>query len=305
MKKPYQRYMNNTRLIKLVPISMLVLFSCDIIDFKDNQAGLKFSDNATIKPIARAHDQYLYFNDLEGLIPGDISKADSANLIQRYVKSWINKQLVISEASDKLNLGEVEIERKVLDYRYALMIHEYQKLYIIDKLEMDVSPAEVEKYYLENKENFQLRQNIIKCRYVKLAKEAPKLNVFKRLFSSDNEKQFEELKSYCYQYSTTFHLDSTWVNFDEVIENTPMATIDNKIQFLRRTNYYETTDDNYQYFLRILDYKISDEISPMEWVYDDIVRIIINKRKVELAKELEEGIYERAVQNEDFEIFNN
>jgi DNA-binding transcriptional regulator GbsR (MarR family) len=83
-----------------------------------------------------------------------------------------------------------------------------------------------------------------------------------------------------------------------------MVTIDNKIQFLRRTNYYETTDDDFQYFLRILDYKISDEISPMEWVYDDIVRIIINKRKVELAKKLEEGIYERAVQNEDFEIFN-
>ena len=95
------------------------------------------------------------------------------------------------------------------------------------------------------------------------------------------------------------------MNFDDVIENTPMETIDNKIQFLRKTGYYETSDDNYQYFLRISDYKISDEISPLEWVYDDIIRIIINKRKVELAKELEEGIYERAVQNNDFEIFNN
>jgi DNA-binding transcriptional regulator GbsR (MarR family) len=84
-----------------------------------------------------------------------------------------------------------------------------------------------------------------------------------------------------------------------------MVTIDNKIQFLRRTSYHETTDDNYQYFLKIMEYKLSDEISPLEWVYDDIVRIIINKRKVELAKELEEGIYERAVQNSDFEIFSN
>ena len=266
---------------------------------------MKFNDNPNIKPIARAHDQYLYFSDLEGLIPSDISKTDSANLIQRYVKSWINKQLVITEASDKLNLGEVEIERKVLDYRYALMIHEYQKLYINEKLEKNVTPEKVEEYYNENKENFQLRQNIIKCRFVKLAKEAPKIDVFKRLFISNNEKQFEELKSYCYQYATTFHLDSTWVNFDDVIENTPMVTIDNKIQFLRRTSNYETSDDYYQYFLRISDFKISDEISPLEWVYDDIIRIIINKRKVELAKELEEGIYERAVQNRDFEIFNN
>jgi hypothetical protein len=286
-------------------IFILAFTSCDIIDFKDQEAGLKFKDNVNIKPIARAHDQYLYFDDLVGLIPSDISKADSANLVQRYVKSWINKQLVISEASEKLDLDEVEIERKVLDYRYALMIHEYQKLYINEKLKKDVLNDEVAAYYVDNKENFQLRQNIIKCRYVKLAKEAPRLNVFKRLFISNNDKQLEELRSYCYQYATTFHLDTTWVNFDEVIENTPMVTIDNKIQFLRRTSYHETTDDSFQYFLKIMEYKLSDEISPLEWVYDDIVRIIINKRKVELAKELEEGIYERAVQNSDFEIFGN
>jgi hypothetical protein len=185
------------------------------------------------------------------------------------------------------------------------MIHEYQKLYINEKLQSDVSQNEVGSYYVDNKDNFQLRQNIIKCRFVKLAKEAPRLSVFKRLFISNNDKQLEELRSYCYQYATTFHLDTTWVNFDEVIENTPMVTIDNKIQFLRRTSYHETGDDEYQYYLKITEYKLSDEISPLEWVYDDIVRIIINKRKVELAKELEEGIYERAVQNSDFEIFSD
>ena len=258
-----------------------------------------------LRPIARAHDQFLYLNDLEGLIPSDISKADSSNLVQRYIKSWINKQLVITEASDKLNLDEAEIERKVLDYRYALMIHEYQKLYITDKLDQSISMDEIESYYLENKENFQLRQNIIKCRFVRLAKEAPKLNIFKRLFKSEEDKQLEELRSYCYQYATTFHLDSTWVNFDEVIVNTPMVTVDNKVQFLRQNKYYETEDDNYLYFLKISEYKISDEISPIDWVYDDIEKIILNKRKVKLAKELEEGIYERAVQNSDFEVFNN
>lgn len=292
-----------------INIYILLIFlgfsSCDIINFKENESGLGFNDNMLMRPIARANDQFLYLNDLEGLIPSDISKADSSNLVQRYIKSWINKQLVISEASDKLNLDEAEIERKVLDYRYALMIHEYQKLYITDKLDQSVTMDEIESYYSENKENFQLRQNIIKCRFVRLAKEAPKLNIFKRLFKSEDDKQLEELRSYCYQYATTFHLDSTWVNFDEVIENTPMATIDNKIQFLRQNKYYETDNDDYLYFLKISDYKISDEISPIDWVYDDIEKIIINKRKVKLAKELEEGIYERAVQNSDFEVFNN
>jgi hypothetical protein len=242
-------------------------------------------------------------SDLEGLIPAEISKSDSANFIQRYIKSWINKQLVISEASDKLVIDDAEIARKVLDYRYALLIHEYQKLYINENLDPNVTEEEIERYYLENKDNFELRHHIIKCRFVKLPLEAPKLSIFRRLFQSNDEKQLEELKSYCYQYATTFHLDTTWVNFDEVLENTPMVTIDNKVQFLRNNRNYETKDDVYLYFLNIKDYKISEEISPLEWVRDDIQKIIINKRKVKLAKELEEGIYSRAVKNEDFEIY--
>lgn len=281
-----------------------MIASCDLIDFKEGDTGINFKETPKPQAIARAHDQYLYMSDLEGLVPSEISKSDSANLIQRYIKSWINKQLVISEASDKLVMDEVEIERKVLDYRYALLIHEYQKLYINENLDPTVTDEEISKYYLENKDNFKLRYHIIKCRFVKLPVEAPKLSIFRRLFQSDDEKQQEELRSYCYQYATTFHLDTTWVNFDEVLENTPMVTIDNKVQFLRNNRYYETKDDVYFYFLKMKDYKISEEISPLEWVRDDIQRIIINKRKVKLAQELEEGIYSRAVKNEDFEIYN-
>ncbi len=290
---------------KYVAFILILFHSCDLIDFKEGDTGISFNETPRPQPVARAHDQYLYVSDLEGLIPPEISKSDSSNLIQRYIKSWINKQLVIYEASDKMILDEVDIERKVLDYRYALLIHEYQKLYINDKLNVTVPEEEIIKYYQDHKDNFELRQNIIKCRYVKLPLEAPKMSIFRRLFQSNDDKQLEELRSYCYQYATNFHLDTTWVNFDEVLENTPMVTINNKVQFLRNNRYYETRDDVYIYFLNIYDFKISEEISPLEWVIDDIIKIIINKRKVKLAKELEEGIYERAEKNDDFEIYTN
>ncbi len=290
--------------LKYIIPFLIILSGCDLIDFREGKSGIKFKDNGEIKPVARAHDQYLYASDLEGLIPPNISRADSANLVERYIKSWINKQLVIREASDKLNLEEAEIERKVLDYRYALLIHEYQKSFIQEQIRKEVAEEEVNKYYEDHKDNFQLRQNIIKCRFVKLPQEAPRLNIFKRLMQSDDPKQLEELRSYCYQYASTFHLDSIWINFDEVIQNTPLANNDNKIAFLKNNSYYETTDDHFHYFLKIMDYKISDEISPLEWVRDDIQKIIINKRKVKIAKELEAGIYERAEKNNDFEIFN-
>jgi hypothetical protein len=281
------------------------LNSCDLIDFKEGNSGINFNDSQKSRPVARAHDKYLYLGDLDGLVPVGISNSDSLNLVKRYIKSWIDKQLAISEALNKLKLDEAEIERKVLEYRYALLIHEYQKSYINDNLDLSVSDNEIETYYQENRDNFKLRHHIIKCRFVKLPLEAPKLSVFRRLFRSDDEKQFEELRSYCYQYATNFHLDTAWVNFDAVLENTPMVTIDNKIQFLRNNRFYETKDDVYYYFLNINEYKISEEISPLEWVRDDIQKIVINKRKIKLTEELEEGIYSRAEKNEDFEIYTD
>ena len=270
--------------LKYILLLFLLLNSCDLIDFKDKNSGINFNDAENPGPVARAHDKYLYLSDLEGLVPENISKTDSANLVQRYIKSWIDKQLVIYEASDKLRLDEAEIERKVLDYRYALLIHEYQKSYIMENLDPNVSEIEIENYYRNNKDNFKLGHHIIKCRFVKLPLEAPKLSAFRRLFRSIDYSQIEELKSYCYQYATTFHLDTTWVNFDVVLENTPMVTMNNKVQFLRNNRFYETKDDVYYYFLYIKDYKISEEIAPLEWVRDDIQKIILNKRKVRLAE---------------------
>ena len=277
--------------------------SCDLFNIKNhNGSGNPGSDLLT-KPVARAHNTYLYYKDLEGLIPPNTAKSDSLNIISRYVQSWINKQLVIAEATDKLNIDKADMERKVLDYQYALLIHEYQELYIRQNLKNLVTDSEIEQYYNVNKDNFPLRQSIIKCRFVKIPKEAPKINQLQRLIQSDNEKEIGDLKSYCYQYSTSFYLDSTWINFDEITKNTPLENIENKVHFIMNNKYFETGDDTYIYALRIYQYKISNEISPLEWVREDIKKIIINKRKVALAKELEDKIYERAEKNHDFEIF--
>ncbi len=86
--------------------------------------------------------------------------------------------------------------------------------------------------------------------------------------------------------------------------NSPLAEIPNKVQFLRSYNYFETSDTEFLYFLKIDAYKMSDNVSPLEFVKQDIKNIILNKRKVELARKLEDEVYENAAKQNDFEIFN-
>ena len=97
--------------------------------------------------------------------------------------------------------------------------------------------------------------------------------------------------------------DSIWINFDDIIKNTPLAEIPNKVQFLRTRKFVESSDDNSKYYLKIDEYKKTDDIAPLEIVRDQIANIIINKRKVELAGNLEKEVYDKAVQTNAFEIY--
>lgn len=285
----------------VVLVSLVYLTSCDFLEFKK---GINGGDEPNAKPLASVGDIYLFPKDVEGIVPSGASKSDSADLMERHIKSWIKKQLLISEAQKQLSFDEVELERRVLDYRYALMMHEFEKYMIARHIDTNIFEDEIETYYNENIENFELKQNIIRGYFIQLTKDAPKLGRFRYLLRSNRPQDIEELKSYAYSYGTKVHLDdSVWVNFEDVINNSPLIDIPNKTDFLRRNKYYEIQDDNFIYFLKISQYRIQSDTSPLEFVRDDIQKIILNKRKVALAKQLEEDIYEKAVENEDFKIY--
>lgn len=294
------------RLISKSSSLSLLLFavamtSCDLIRMKRQNGG---GDNQR-KAVARVNQAYLYEDELKGIVPEKTTKDDSAARVNAYVNSWVRKQLLINEAMKNININEAEVERKVLDYRYSLIGYEFQNYYIRQNLNDSVDNATIEEYYKSHLDNFILKQNIIRGTYIKVPKDAPRTKRIKELMYSTKEKDIAELKSYCLGFSSAFHLaDSSWIEFDKLAVNSPMADIPNKIQFLQFYNYYETADNDFLYFLKIDAYKISDNVSPIEFVKGDIKNIILNKRKVELAKKLEDEVYENAAKQKDFEIFS-
>ena len=290
----------NKFFVFLVVSALFLLAGCDFFKMKKDE---KVSAR---KAIARANDTYLYQDDLVGIVTEKTSKEDSAARVTAYMNSWIRKQLLMNEAMKKINIDEAEVERKVLEYRYSLIGYEYQNYYISQNLNEEIGEEEIQNYYKEHLDNFILKQNIVRGTFIKVAKEAPRIGKIKEWMYSNKEKEVEELKSYCLRFSTAYHLsDSTWMEFDKLVVNSPLAEIPNKIQFLKSNPYYETNDAEFLYFLRVNAYQISDNVSPLEFVREDVKNIILNKRKVELARELEEKVYENATLQKDFEVFAN
>nr|PZN57597.1 MAG: hypothetical protein DIU61_01840 [Bacteroidota bacterium] len=262
------------------------------------------SDHKGRIPVARVNNTYLYKDELAGIVANGASREDSISRIQSYVNSWIRKQLLIQEATRKMDINEAAVERKILDYRYSIIAYEYQNSYIKQHLDTVVADADIEEYYKNNIDNFVLKQNIVKATYIKVPKSAPRTQRIKELMFSEKEEDANELKSYCLSFSAAHHLvDTAWIAFDELVRNSPMIEIPNKIEFLKSNPYYETSDANYLYFLKVNEYRVSDNVSPLEFVKDEIRNILLNKRKVELAKKLEEEVYREAEGNKDFEIY--
>lgn len=299
MKK--QKVVIKNRSVGVLLLFLVVVSACDLIKMK----GSLSDSDANRKPVARVNDAYLYQDELTGFIPPGTSAQDSTARIVAYVNSWIRKQLLIQEATRKINIDEAAVDRKILDYRYSIIAYEYQTFYIKENLDTVVSKEEIEAYYKANIDNFILKQNIVQATFIKVPENAPRTNRIKELIFSRQEKEEKELKSYCLSFSAAYHIsDSSWTVFDELVRNSPLAEIPNKIQFLKSNPYYETSADGYLYFLKVDQYRISDNISPLEFVKEDIRNIILNKRKVELAKQLEDEVYHEAENDKEFEIYN-
>jgi len=283
--------------------SMAMIFaSCEFFQVK------KEVDDTQVKksPIARAHDTFLYKEDIEGMVTKGMSATDSAERVIGYIDSWARKQLLIKEAAENIEFDEAEIERKILDYRYSLMGYEYQSYYVNDNLLTDVTEEEIQAYYDDHVDDFTLKQNIIRGKFINMPKGAPSTINVGKIIKSEKEDDIEALQTYCLSFATSYQLnDSSWINFEELVKSTPLAELDNKIQFLKTKKYSETSDSTNLYYLSISEYKMSDELSPLEFVKDQVSSIIINKRKIALARQLEEEVYEKAVRNNEIEIYEN
>jgi len=79
--------------------------------------------------------------------------------------------------------------------------------------------------------------------------------------------------------------------------------INNQEQYLRYNNFIETQDSLFYYLVNIKDCRLKSTVAPLNYVSDNIRYIILNKRKIEFIKELENDSYNDALNRNSFEIY--
>jgi hypothetical protein len=294
-----KKYSISSLTSRAVLLLLIVLTtSCDLFKFKTE------NDQEDDAVMASVDQQYLRKSDLDLVNTSGLSSVDSANIINRYIQSWVRKQLMIKEAAKTMAFDEAEINRKLLDYKYALMVYEFEKAYLEENLDKEVSISDIETYYEENSKNFSLKEIIVRINFLKMERNNNQNRNLERLLRLPEGQQKDAISNIALQQAINHFLeDSTWVKIEDIVINTPLATNSNLVGLLRNEKLIMVEDERYKYYFRILDYKLQDQIPPLDFVKDEIIKILLNKKRVQLVEELQREIYNRALENNEFKIY--
>jgi len=256
------------------------------------------------KKVAQLGEKILYLSEIKAILPAKMKEKDSIEFIGRYIESWVRKQLLYQEASKNAQIDEEDLKRRLEEYKYALLTHEFEKHYVAKNFSDKVSEEEIKDFYKKNSQEFELRQNIVKAVFIKLDAKIKDKDNFIKLIASNKTEEKEELLQLCNEKAASFYLqDTTWIDFDELVRLTPFEGVPNKISFLKNNRFSQMQESEFVYFLQIKEYKISEQTSPIEFVRERIRSMILNQRKATLIKKLEDELYKNALKNKEFQVF--
>lgn len=280
---------------KILPffLAVIMLNSCDRLPWTSRDDDV----------LARVHNKYLYASEIQGLINPGTAPQDSITIVSNYINTWVRQQLLLHQAEKNLTQSQKDFSKQLEDYRNSLVIYEYESSLVRAKLDTIVSMVEIQKYYDQNRVNFELKENIVKANYVQLENDSKELARLRRLWQAGDDRSRIELEQYCIQNGLNYSLfDNNWIYFNDLLKEVPIVTY-NQENFLQYNRSAEVRDSLHLYLVEFKDFKIKESVTPISMLENNIRKIIINRRKLQLLQNLQNEIFEAALNNNHFEIY--
>jgi len=282
--------------IVMIGVIAVAFTSCDGLFKKDEEK----------KVIARVGESFLYEDDLAPLITENMTKGDSASFAVNYINNWASKQLLLSKA--KINLSEeklAEYNALVDDYRTELYTSVYKEALVAQATDSVITDEQLNAFYENAKENFKLKEQIARIRFVALPKGFLNQDeVGKRLkrFKKDDVRY---LDSVGIQFTKLNFNDSIWVRYTRIFEEIPPITPDNANKYLKNSQFFELEDSIGVYLGKIEETKDVNDVAPLSFIKPTIEQVLLSRRKMDYLRKLETELLDEAIKDNEFEVFEN
>lgn len=252
--------------------------------------------------LARVFDKYLYEDDIQDIVPAGTAPDDSAAIVANYIQQWIQEMVVLEKAENNITDN---FEKELQNYKNSLITYNYERLIVEQQLDTNVADTAIQNYYSKHRETFTLKNNILQAIYVKMPAKSKNIQKIRTLLSGNDlgDKKIIELEHLAANEATAYNFDqSAWITFLDFQRIIPVKTYNEEFYLKNIKNIFFTDSEN-AYIARILDSKVADDISPIDFEYQNIKNIILNQRKVEIVDKMRSNLREKAEADKEIEIF--
>ena len=255
------------------------------------------------KAVARVNSNYLYLEDFEDRIPKNLPKKDSQVFVNNYITTWATNQLFVDRATENLTDERIaDLDQLIEDYQNSLYTLAYKDAIVSKSLDTIINEEEIEAYYKTNMDNFNLNYALIKARYVQLDANYSERSATKKAFFRYNEKDKEFILNKKLGFITYSLNDSVWVEWNTVVNKVPILRSKPEKEILKKGKEITLKDEMGLYLIKIEKVRTSSNKAPLSYIKPRIRQLILNKRRLELIKDLETEITKDAIKNKQFEI---
>ena len=271
-------------------IILLLVCSCDLPTNEESNA------------VARVGEDFLFISDLENQMKPNGS--DSIQITTRTINEWAEELLYLKKAEINLSSREKKrLEELVSTYRNDLYVKTYKDKAIQSQLDSIVEKEEIESYFEQNKLNFKTNKDLMRGRYVRVRNENYNLRSIRKSIRRFNEDDKVFLDSIALQFTTYSLNDSIWVQASQFFNRLPSISERRNKNFLKNDTFFELQDSLEVYLVVVEEVVLRNDLAPLDYVAPTLKQILINKRKLELMRQLDREIIEEGLLQNIYEVY--
>lgn len=254
--------------------------------------------------LAEVHNKELFYSDIENMMQEGMPVADSLAWLNAIIEKWVKESLFLYEAERNLP-PDINIDALIKDYRATLILNQYEKNYVEMNLDSTITEVELNEYYENNKDQYQLQTPIVRAHYLKVKRNLPE-HILKKIEKfwreTDKSKSYRELLAIADRYGEDYLLNKeNWYTLSDISGRLPEGSINDQI--IRYSKDFSFTDGDFRYFVTFFELKSRQDVAPLSYIKDQATRVILNKRKLELIRSRKEELYQVETQNNNVKIF--
>ena len=247
---------------------------------------------------------FLYLEEMQQQLPYGLSGGDSIKFVQEFVQKWIEEQVLYEKAEHNVR-GDESIERMVNDYRRTLVMNNYERRLLQQKVSEELPEEELLQYYENNKQLFILEESVVKGVFIKVPLNSPGLKDLKKWYKDSSDEALEQMEGYAFRHAVIYeYFYEHWLPISE-LEGKVVINLAELSDDFDKQRDIEAKDDEFCYLLHIEEYVAKGEVKPYDLARHEIVDLLANYRKVELMNKVKQDLYNESVEKGRIKYYYN